>query len=105
MTARRLPAPWRVEKIPGGYVVRDANGQAFAYVLGGDSMTRKDDVSTWSLKDLKKEDRRLPASDIRGAEARAELSRRQDRRNLWINVISAVAAVIAAVAAIAAFLK
>jgi hypothetical protein len=29
---RRLPAPWRVERIPGGYVVRDANGQALAYV-------------------------------------------------------------------------
>jgi hypothetical protein len=26
--ARRFPAPWRADKIPGGYVVRDANGQA-----------------------------------------------------------------------------
>jgi hypothetical protein len=26
MTNRRLPAPWRVDKMPGGYVVRDANG-------------------------------------------------------------------------------
>jgi hypothetical protein len=25
---RRFPSPWRAEKIPGGYVVRDANGQA-----------------------------------------------------------------------------
>jgi hypothetical protein len=31
--ARRLPAPWTAEKMPGGYVVRDANGQALAYVL------------------------------------------------------------------------
>jgi hypothetical protein len=29
---RRLPAPWSVEKISGGYVLRDANGQALAYV-------------------------------------------------------------------------
>ena len=29
---RRLPAPWKAERIPGGYVVRDANGQAVAYV-------------------------------------------------------------------------
>jgi len=29
---RRFPAPWHAEKIPGGYVVRDANGQALAYV-------------------------------------------------------------------------
>jgi hypothetical protein len=25
---RRFPPPWRADKIPGGYVVRDANGQA-----------------------------------------------------------------------------
>jgi hypothetical protein len=29
---RRLPAPWKAERNPGGYVVRDANGQAIAYV-------------------------------------------------------------------------
>ena len=28
----RLPAPWTADKIPGGYVVRDANGQSLAYV-------------------------------------------------------------------------
>jgi hypothetical protein len=30
--ARRFPSPWRADKMPGGYVVRDANGQALAYV-------------------------------------------------------------------------
>jgi hypothetical protein len=30
--AAPLPRPWRAEKIPGGFVVRDANGQALAYV-------------------------------------------------------------------------
>jgi hypothetical protein len=29
---RRFPAPWRADKMPGGYVVRDANGQALVYV-------------------------------------------------------------------------
>jgi hypothetical protein len=29
---RRFPPPWRADKIPGGYVVRDANGQALAHV-------------------------------------------------------------------------
>ena len=28
---RRFPAPWTVEKIPGGFKVLDANGQALAY--------------------------------------------------------------------------
>jgi hypothetical protein len=30
--SRRFPPPWRADKIPGGYVVRDANGQAIAYL-------------------------------------------------------------------------
>ena len=31
-SARRFPPPWRAEKTPGGYVVRDAGGQALAHV-------------------------------------------------------------------------
>jgi hypothetical protein len=31
MTTRRFPPPWRSDKMPSGYVVRDANGQALAY--------------------------------------------------------------------------
>jgi hypothetical protein len=31
---RHLPVPWRAEKFSGGYVVRDANGFAVAYVYG-----------------------------------------------------------------------
>jgi hypothetical protein len=31
---RRLPPPWRAEKFSGGYIVRDANGFAVAYVYG-----------------------------------------------------------------------
>jgi hypothetical protein len=29
---RRFPAPWRADKTPGGYAVRDATGQAVAWV-------------------------------------------------------------------------
>jgi hypothetical protein len=29
---RRFPPRWYVDKIPGGHVVRDANGQAIAYL-------------------------------------------------------------------------
>jgi hypothetical protein len=28
--SRRFPAPWHAHPMPGGYVVRDANGQALA---------------------------------------------------------------------------
>jgi hypothetical protein len=31
------PPPWRADKMPGGYVVRDANGQALAYLYSLDS--------------------------------------------------------------------
>jgi hypothetical protein len=36
--ARRFPAPWKAEKMPGGYVVRDANGQALAHVYSRATM-------------------------------------------------------------------
>jgi hypothetical protein len=37
MTSRRFPAPSRADKIPGGYVVRDANGQALAHIYSRDN--------------------------------------------------------------------
>jgi len=39
---RRFPAPWTVEKIPGGFKVLDANGQSLAYVYGRE--TKADDL-------------------------------------------------------------
>lgn len=35
---RRFPAPWHADKISGGYVVRDANGQALAYVYARETV-------------------------------------------------------------------
>ena len=34
---RRFPPPWQVDTIPGGHVVRDANGQSLAYIYSRDS--------------------------------------------------------------------
>jgi hypothetical protein len=34
--SRRFPAPWRAEPTLGGYVVRDGNGQALAFVYSRD---------------------------------------------------------------------
>jgi hypothetical protein len=39
MTGRRFPPPWRADTIPGGYVVRDANGQALVYIYSRDNET------------------------------------------------------------------
>jgi hypothetical protein len=36
VTSRRFPAPWRADKITGGYVVRDANRQALAHIYSRD---------------------------------------------------------------------
>ena len=36
-TPRRFPSPWQAEKLLGGYVVRDANGQPLAYVYSRDN--------------------------------------------------------------------
>jgi hypothetical protein len=37
MTSRRFPAPWRADTMPGGYVIREANGQALAYIYSRDN--------------------------------------------------------------------
>jgi hypothetical protein len=34
---RRFSPPWRADKVPGGYVVRDTNGQALAYLYSRDN--------------------------------------------------------------------
>jgi hypothetical protein len=43
---RRFPPPWHADPMPGGYVVRDANGQALAdialrdtFMVHGDQLT------------------------------------------------------------------
>ena len=41
--ARRFPAPWLAEQIAGGYVVKDATGQALAYVYARDTKADADD--------------------------------------------------------------
>jgi hypothetical protein len=42
MTERRFPPPWTVEQIPGGYKVKDANGQSLAYVYGRETRADAD---------------------------------------------------------------
>jgi hypothetical protein len=37
MRSRRFWAPSHADPVPGGYVVRDANGQALAYLYAGEN--------------------------------------------------------------------
>jgi len=38
---RRFPPPWRAEELDESYVVRDASGQALAYIYFEDEPTRQ----------------------------------------------------------------
>jgi hypothetical protein len=37
---RRFAVPWKAERIPGGYVVKDAGGNALAYVYARETRDR-----------------------------------------------------------------
>jgi hypothetical protein len=54
-----LPPPWTVEQIPGGYKVKDANGQSLAYVYG-----RETAVDAEIAKVLTMDEARRIASNI-----------------------------------------
>ena len=56
---RCFPPPWRVDKMPGGYVVRDANGQALAYLY-----SRDDPTEALQAKMLTKDEARRIAINI-----------------------------------------
>jgi hypothetical protein len=56
---RRFPAPWRADKIPGGYVVRDANGQALVYVY-----SRDNDAEALQARVLTKDEARRIAVNV-----------------------------------------
>jgi hypothetical protein len=56
---RRFPPPWTVDKIPGGHVVRDANGQALAYVY-----SRENEAEARRAKVLTADEGRRIAANI-----------------------------------------
>jgi hypothetical protein len=57
--SRRFPPPWRADKISGGYVVRDANGQAIAYLY-----SRENDAEARQAKVLTADEARRIAVNI-----------------------------------------
>ena len=58
---RRFPAPWYADKIPGGYVVRDAKGQALAYVYARATMAEATQAKTLTTDEA----RRIAANIVR----------------------------------------
>jgi hypothetical protein len=57
---RRFPAPWRSDKIPGGYVVRDANGQAIAYLYSRENEAEARQAKMLTADEARRIARRLP---------------------------------------------
>jgi hypothetical protein len=57
--SRRFPPPWHADKIPGGYVVRDANGQAIVYIY-----SRENEAEARQAKVLTKDEARRIAVNI-----------------------------------------
>src|SRR5262249_17768316 len=55
---RRFPPPWRADKIPGGHVVRDANGQALPY------LSRENETEALQPKMLTKDEARRIGMNI-----------------------------------------
>ena len=51
---RPFPAPWTVEQIPGGYKVRDATGQALAYVYGRESRADADIAKVLTMDEARR---------------------------------------------------
>jgi hypothetical protein len=52
--ARRFPAPWSVEQIPGGYKVVDAAGQALAYVYGRETKADADIAKVLTMDEARR---------------------------------------------------
>jgi hypothetical protein len=54
-----FPPPWRADKMPGGYVVRDANGHALVYVY-----SREGEADALQAKVLTADEARRIATNV-----------------------------------------
>ena len=52
--ARRFPAPWIVEQIPGRYKVLDATGQSLAYVYGRETKADADIAKVLTMDEARR---------------------------------------------------
>ena len=51
---RRFRTPWTAERIPGGYVVKDANGQALAYVYARETKADADTAKVLTMDEARR---------------------------------------------------
>jgi hypothetical protein len=84
---RHLPPPWRADKFSGGYVVRDANGFAVAYVYG-----RSTEAEAMEAKQMTMDEARRVASNIaklpemlKPGNSNCRQIARRNRVSVWIS--------------------
>jgi hypothetical protein len=51
---RRLPAPWTVEQITGGFKVLDATGQSLAFVYGRETQSDADIAKVLTMDEARR---------------------------------------------------
>jgi hypothetical protein len=51
---RRFMTPWSAERIPGGYVVKDANGQSLAYVYARETKADADIAKVLTMDEARR---------------------------------------------------
>jgi hypothetical protein len=51
---RRFKPPWTAEQIPGGYVVKDATGQAQAYVYARETKAQADTAKVLTMDEARR---------------------------------------------------
>ena len=51
---RRFEPPWTAERIPGGYVVKDANGQSLAYVYARETKADADIAKVLTMDEARR---------------------------------------------------
>ena len=51
---RHFPPPWTAEQSPGGFVVRDATGQALAYCYGREKKADADIAKVLTLHEARR---------------------------------------------------
>jgi len=54
MTSRRFPPPWRIEQIPGGFKILDANGQALVYVYARETRAEADTAKVLTFDEARR---------------------------------------------------
>ena len=58
---RRFKAPWTAHRIPGGYVVIDANGQALAYVYARETQADADIAKVLTMDEARRIASNMPS--------------------------------------------